>query len=123
VFHVYVGKYLSRKAVHSWVADGSGDHEVQITVKRFLYCRFQRTDKAMGQMYPCWWKVCREIKVFSGFNYHMFYVLYTFVTYLLTLPCRMGIRDRRRKSQGDNRKITKDSSWTVAPAEEEESLK
>jgi hypothetical protein len=30
---------------------------------------------------------CLEIKAFSRFEYHMFYVLYPFVTYLLTLPC------------------------------------
>jgi hypothetical protein len=32
--------------------------------------------------------LCREINVFvSRFEYHMFYVLYPFVTYLLILPC------------------------------------
>jgi hypothetical protein len=29
---------------------------------------------------------CREINVFPRFEYHMFYVLYPFVTHLLTLP-------------------------------------
>jgi hypothetical protein len=56
---------------------------VETTVKRLLCCGFRRTGKAMGQMYQCWWS-CREINVFSGFEYHMFYVLYPFVTYLLT---------------------------------------
>jgi hypothetical protein len=42
----------------------------------------------MGQMYQCWWRICREINVFpSRFEYHIFYVLYPFVTYLLALPC------------------------------------
>jgi hypothetical protein len=34
----------------------------------------------------CLWRICREINVFSRFEYHMFYVLYPFVIYLLTLP-------------------------------------
>jgi hypothetical protein len=41
----------------------------------------------MGQVYQCWWRICWEINVFSRFEYHTFYVLYPFVTYLLTLPC------------------------------------
>jgi hypothetical protein len=40
----------------------------------------------MGQVYQCWWGICREINVFSRFEYHMFYVLYQFVTYLVILP-------------------------------------
>jgi hypothetical protein len=41
----------------------------------------------MGQVYQCWWRICREINVlfFPSFEY-MFYVLYPFVTYWLTLP-------------------------------------
>jgi hypothetical protein len=48
------------------------------TAKRF-------TGKAMKQVYQCWWRICREIFFFK-LEYHMFYVLYPFVTYLLTLP-------------------------------------
>jgi hypothetical protein len=40
----------------------------------------------MGQVYQCSWRICREIKVPSRFECHMFYVLYPFVTHLLTLP-------------------------------------
>jgi hypothetical protein len=47
---------------------------------------FQCTGKAMGQVYQCWWRICREINVFPRFEYHMFYILYPFVTCLLTLP-------------------------------------
>jgi hypothetical protein len=43
----------------------------------------------MGQVYQCWWGICQEIDFFCSFEYHMFYVLYPFVTYLLTLPSRM----------------------------------
>jgi hypothetical protein len=60
--------------------------EILVAVKRLLCCGFRRTGKAMGQVYQCWWRICREIDVFSRFEYNMFYVLYPFVTYLLTLP-------------------------------------
>jgi hypothetical protein len=56
------------------------------TVERLLCCVFRRTGKTMEQMYQCWWRICREINVFSRLEYHMFYVLYPFVAYLLTLP-------------------------------------
>jgi hypothetical protein len=39
----------------------------------------------MGQVYQCWWTICREINVISSFEYYIFYVLYQFVTHLLTL--------------------------------------
>jgi hypothetical protein len=48
-------------------------------------CACRRTGKAVGQGYQCW-RICREINVFYRFEYHMFYVLYPFVAYLLTLP-------------------------------------
>jgi hypothetical protein len=38
----------------------------------------------MGQDYQCWWRICREINVSSGFEYDTFYFLYPFVPYLLT---------------------------------------
>jgi hypothetical protein len=56
------------------------------TVKRQLRCGFRRTGKAMGQVYRCWWRICRETGIFSRFEYHMFYILYSFVIYLLSLP-------------------------------------
>jgi hypothetical protein len=40
----------------------------------------------MGPVYQCWWRICREIKVFTSFEYHMFYISYPFMIYLLTLP-------------------------------------
>jgi hypothetical protein len=46
---------------------------------------FRRTDKAIGQEYLYWCKICREINVFPTFEYHKFYALYLFVTYLLIL--------------------------------------
>jgi hypothetical protein len=48
----------------------------ETTVKRLTWCRFRRTGKATWQ----------EKYISSRFKYHMLYVLYPFVTYLLTLP-------------------------------------
>jgi hypothetical protein len=89
MFSVYGGKCLSRKAVHNWVekfsqgrskvADDAGVAET--TVKTLLCCGFRRTGKAMGHVYQCWRRICREINVLSMFEYHMFYVLYPFVTF------------------------------------------
>jgi hypothetical protein len=58
----------------------------ETAVQRLLCYGFRRTGKAIGQLYQCWWKICREINFFSRFEYHVFYVLHPFVTYLLTLP-------------------------------------
>jgi transposase len=70
---IYGGKCLSRKTVHSWVdkfsqgrskaADAArqGAEVAETKVKRLLRCGFRRTGKAMGQVYLCWWRVCREV--------------------------------------------------------------
>jgi hypothetical protein len=98
MFPVYGGKCLSRKAVHNWVEKRdkrfADDEEVETEVrnwlrqqsKKLLCCGFRSCGKAMGQVYQCWWRICREINCFPRFQYHMFYVSYPFVTYLLTLP-------------------------------------
>jgi hypothetical protein len=84
MFPVYGRKCLSRKAVHIWVEkfsqgrskvtdDARPRAEVaETTVKILLCCGFRRTGKAMGQVYQCWWRICREINVLSRFEYHMF---------------------------------------------------
>jgi hypothetical protein len=76
MFPVYVGKCLSRKAVHnrvekfsegrSKIADDArrGAEVAETTVKILLRCGFRRTDKAMAQVCQCWWGICREINVF-----------------------------------------------------------
>jgi hypothetical protein len=96
MFPVYGGKCLSRKAVHKGVekffqelpkiaVDARPNAEVvETTVKRLLCSGVRTTGKAMRQVYQCWWRICREINVFPRFEYHMFYVLYPFVTYILT---------------------------------------
>jgi hypothetical protein len=60
----------------------------ETTIKRLICCGFRLTDKAMGQLYESWGRVCQEINVVSSLEYHMFYVLYPFLAYLLTLPRR-----------------------------------
>jgi hypothetical protein len=43
------------------------DEEVETEVLKWLrqqskdFCCFRRTGKAMGQVYQCWWSLCREI--------------------------------------------------------------
>jgi hypothetical protein len=98
ILPVYDGKFLSRTAVHSWVGkfsqgrtkaedDARSCAEVaETTVKRLLCCGFRCTGKATGQVYQSWRRIHREINVLSMFEYHIFYVLYPFVTYSPTLP-------------------------------------
>jgi hypothetical protein len=103
MFPIYGGKYLSRKAVHSCGSRNVAN--ISLMTKRLkrrcesgwdnrqilICCVFRRTGKAMGQAYQCWWKICRGRNVFPRFEYRMFYVLYPFVFYLLTLPRTLRI--------------------------------
>jgi hypothetical protein len=59
--------------------------------KRLLCCGFRRTGKFMGQEYQCYWRICREMNVLCRFEYHICYVLYPFLTYILTLPRNLNI--------------------------------
>jgi hypothetical protein len=83
----YVGS-LKFSQGRSKVADNArlGAELAETTVKRLLCCRFRRTSKVMRQVYKCWWRIWGEINVFFRFEYHMFYVLYRSVTYVLTVP-------------------------------------
>jgi hypothetical protein len=84
IFSVYDGKCLSRKMVRNWVEKCSQERSKVVdnsrpgaklggtTHKRLLCCRFRRTGKAMGQMYQCWWMICREIIFFFTYEYRMF---------------------------------------------------
>jgi hypothetical protein len=60
-----------------------GAKVAETTVKGLLRCGFRRTGKAMGQVYQCWWRICRESFFFPS---SIFCVIYPMVTYLLTLP-------------------------------------
>jgi hypothetical protein len=53
--------------------------------KKLLCCVFRCTGKEMGQIYQCWRRMSRNTCFFK-FEYNMFYVLYPFVSCLLTLP-------------------------------------
>jgi hypothetical protein len=96
MFPVYGGKCFLRKAVNSWsrnchlggkcFTDDKVEMEAQMWL-RLLCCGFRLAGKAMGQVYQCWGRMCREINVFfQVLISHIFYVLYPFVTYLLTAP-------------------------------------
>jgi hypothetical protein len=44
--------------------------------RRLQRCGFRRTGKVMGQVYQCWWRICREMIFFPGSNIicFMFYI-------------------------------------------------
>jgi hypothetical protein len=80
MFPVYGGKCLSRKAAKNslkyvrklqMMPDQMRKRPRQQS-KDFSEAGFQRTGKAMGQVYQYWWKICREIHdFFFRFEYHM----------------------------------------------------
>jgi hypothetical protein len=88
IFPFYGGKFSSSKTVHNWVKEFSegrskvaddarkGAEVVETIVKRLLRCGFRLTGKATGQVYCCWWRICRELNIFPKFVYDMFYILY-----------------------------------------------
>jgi hypothetical protein len=61
---------VCRKVVHNWVANVSMMTKLKrrrrngLDSSQKLVCGFRRTGKAMGQVYQCWWRICREINVF-----------------------------------------------------------
>jgi hypothetical protein len=89
MFPVYVEKCLSRKAVHNWVAHFSLITEVRKWLRQqstLLCCGFRRTGKAMGQVYQCWWRICREINVIPRFNITCFtFYIHLWPVYWLSL--------------------------------------
>jgi hypothetical protein len=52
----------------------------ETVVKRLLYWEFRRVGKGMGQVYQCWWRICGGRNIFPRFKYHMFNILYPFVS-------------------------------------------
>jgi hypothetical protein len=64
----------------------------ETTVKRLLCCGFRRTGKTMGQVYQCWWRICREINVFQVRISHVlrFISIYDIVT---DSPAYQGARN------------------------------
>jgi hypothetical protein len=55
-------------------------------VKRPLCCGFRPIGKTKGQVINVGGGYIEKRMFFPGIEYHMFYVLYPFVTYLLTIP-------------------------------------
>jgi hypothetical protein len=93
---------LSRKAVHKWVEKrGKGfadDEEVDMEARKLL--RQQSEDfYTVGYALVKRWDKCISVgggyvekqKFFPRFEYQMFYVLYSFAAYLLTLPRNMTL--------------------------------
>jgi hypothetical protein len=91
---------LSRKVAHnlvekfsqerSKIADAEPGTEVaETTVRKLLRCGFRHTAKAMGQVYQCWWRICREINDSSFFPFRISHVLLfiSIYVYLLTILC------------------------------------
>jgi hypothetical protein len=48
------------------------------------------------EAYQCSWRICLDINAFFRSKYHMFYVLYQFVSYLLNLT-RIFCRGKQKK--------------------------
>jgi hypothetical protein len=87
MFTVYGGKCLSVKRLTT-----ESRNVAKVSLMKSLKRRggsgwessqknFCAAGKAMGQVYQCWWTICRDISVFSRFVYHMFYNLYPFVNH------------------------------------------
>jgi hypothetical protein len=92
-----VGSVCRVKRITAVSKSFADDEEVETEVRKWLRqhtkdCGFRRTGKAMGQVYLCWWRICREINVLSRFEYQLFYISYPFVTCLLTLPRVRSVR-------------------------------
>jgi phage terminase large subunit-like protein len=96
MFPLYGGKCLLRKAVHNWVKKYSqGSSKVtddEIEVRNFLKQESENFYAAGFEALMKQWDKCIPVggdmlrnKSFSSFEYQMFYILYPFVTYLLTL--------------------------------------
>jgi hypothetical protein len=80
-----------------------GAEVAETTVERLLYCWFRRTGEAIGLECQCWWRIC----FFLRFEYHMFYVLYPFVAYLLI---SLG---STWQHLGTHQKVSRMSCWTA----------
>jgi hypothetical protein len=99
MFPVYSGKYLSRKAVHRWIEKRGklfpDEEDVEMEARKWVtqqskYSYSLGFDALVKRWYKCigvGGGYFEKYRTFSPrFEYHMFYVLYPFVTYLLTLP-------------------------------------
>jgi hypothetical protein len=100
---VYGGKVLSRKAVHNWVEKFSqgrskvADDETEVRQwlreqsKNFYATGFDALVKRWDKFVNVDGEYVVEYIFFFSFEYHIFYVLYPFVIYLLTLPRSLDV--------------------------------
>jgi hypothetical protein len=73
-----------------WRRGLNGGGEVAET----LCCGFRLTGKAMGQVYQCWWRVCREINVFPGSNITCFtFYIHSWPIYWLSYTLKQASRN------------------------------
>jgi hypothetical protein len=70
-----------------WRRVSNGGAEVaETTVTRLPCCGFRRTCKALGQVYQCWWRMCREINAFPRLNIACFtFYIHLWPVYWLSL--------------------------------------
>jgi hypothetical protein len=83
MYPVYGGKYLSSKAVHKWMANVS---LMTKRLKRRCNSDWEGFAGLVKLRVKCWGGIFREIKVVDRFEYHILYILYPFLTHLLSLP-------------------------------------
>jgi hypothetical protein len=61
-----------------WRGWNGGAEVAETTVKRLPCCGFWHACTVMGQVYQCWWRICKEINVFffwcSNITWFTFYV-------------------------------------------------
>jgi hypothetical protein len=91
MFPVYAGTRSSRKAFHLAGKYFAGDEEVETEVRKRMRQQSKDFYAAGFNALVKRWNNCisvykGEINNLSSFEYHMFYVLYRFVSYLRILP-------------------------------------
>jgi hypothetical protein len=89
-----------------WRRGWNGGVEVaETTFKGLLCCGFRRIDKAMGQVYQCWWRIYREINVFPGSNIvcFTFYIHLWPIYWLSLVPYKLETLASRAKCLMDFR--------------------
>jgi hypothetical protein len=85
MFPVYGRKCLSRKEFQNWVKKFSQERsKIADDARSGAEVSETTVERLVGQVYQCWWRICGAIFLFFIFEYHMFNVLYPFVTYIQT---------------------------------------
>jgi hypothetical protein len=103
-----VGSVCGVKRFHLGGKRFADDEEVETEVRKWRRQQskdFYAACSAMGQVYQSSWRICREINVFYRFEYHMFYVIYPFMTYLLTPPRNMNKSVEAKQTRKTHRPV------------------